>query len=313
MMAKNETTPAATGHFVAPAALIGFGEAARAFVSGWAASGMDVAGITAFDIKTDNPASAVAGAKRDDYDNAGIRGTQAIAEALNGAPAVFSLVTADQAFTAAEQAAAVIGSNAFYFDCNSCSPDTKRRSAKIIEAAGGRYVDTAVLAPVHPALHRTPLLLSGPHADDGAALLTTWDMIVDVIAGGVGKASAVKMIRSVMVKGLEALVLECVLAARTAGIDQEVMESLEKTYPGFDWHGRAAYMMERVTTHGIRRAAEMRESAKTVRELGLSGAMTDGTVVWQQAIGDLHLPSGDNDYRHRGDAILAALAETGGK
>ncbi len=308
-MIKHEETSIAADNLAPLAALIGFGEAAMAFVRGWGTAGLDVTRFNAFDIKTDNPSTDVGTAKRDDYGRAKVRGCDDLAEALDGAPSVFSLVTADQSHAAAQNAAAVITPGTFYFDCNSCSPGTKRLSAVLIEAAGGRYVDTAVLAPVHPALHRTPLLMSGPHADIAAAVLCDWDMSVDVIAGDVGTASSVKMIRSVMVKGLEALVLECVLAARTADVDEVVINSLEATYPGFGWRQRAAYMMERVTTHGVRRAAEMRESALTVRELGLSGAMTDATVDWQQRVGDLALPSGENDYRARADAILAKLDE----
>ena len=138
------------------------------------------------------------------------------------------------------------------------------------------------MSPVHPRLHRTPLLISGPHADAAAAALRSLDMAPKIHAGPVGSSSAIKMIRSVMIKGLEALACECALAGRAAGVDAVVLASLDETFPGFDWKKRVAYMMERVMTHGVRRAAEMREVALTVDELGLDGAMSRGAVAWQQ-------------------------------
>jgi hypothetical protein len=129
--------------------------------------------------------------------------------------------------------------------------------------------------------------------------------------GPVGAASAVKMIRSVMMKGLEALVCECVLAGRKAGVIEAVLDSLDDTYPGFDWKSRSAYMLERVMTHGVRRAAEMREVALTVDLLGLKGEMSRASVGWEQTIGELGLRADAaeaGDYRVLADRILAALA-----
>lgn len=288
-------------------ACIGFGEAAQAFTAGW---GADRAGsLRTYDIKTDSP--ALADAKRADYARAGVQGTATLAEAVAGATVVFSLVTADQAARAAEAAAPHLAPGALFLDCNSCAPGTKARNAALVEAAGARYVDVAVMAPVHPKLHKTPLLLSGPHADAALAAVTALDMAAKIAEGPVGRASSIKMIRSIMMKGMEALFAECVLAGRLAGVDDVVLESLDLTYPGFDFKAKAAYMLERSMTHGIRRAAEMREVAKTVEELGLTGGMAAATVDWQQAIGDLHLDATQaEDYQGRADMVLAGLTGT---
>ncbi len=210
-------------------------------------------------------------------------GASTAPEAVAGAEAIFSVVTADQAHEAAIAALPGVGKGAFFFDCDSCAPQTKERTAKEVDAAGGRYVDVAVMAPVHPRLHRTPLLISGPHAKDAAPVLAALDMAADIHEGPVGSSSAIKMIRSIMMKGLEALVCECVLAGRKAGVIETVLDSLDDTYPGFDWRRRSAYMLERVMTHGVRRAAEMREAALTVDLLGLDGAMSRASVGWQQS------------------------------
>lgn len=165
------------------------------------------------------------------------------------------------------------------------------------------------MAPVHPALHRTPMLVSGPHAGDALAVLGGLGMEATAVAGGVGAASSIKMMRSIMIKGLEALVAECMLSARLAGVEAPVLASLDKSFPGFGWVERSAYMLERAMTHGVRRAAEMREVAATVAELGLDANMARATVAWQQALGDLRLDATQigTSLDARADAILAAL------
>ena len=296
-------------------AFLGFGEAARAFLDGWRADPDFKGRICAYDIKTDSPDAQVRTAKRADYAAAKVLGASSAAEAVTGAQAVFSVVTADQAHEAAIAALPGLAGGALFFDCDSCAPQTKARTAQEVEMAGGRYVDVAVMAPVHPRLHRTPLLISGPHVEAAAAAFAALGMSAKVHEGPVGAASSVKMIRSIMMKGLEALVCECVLAGRKAGVIETVLDSLDDTYPGFEWKKRSAYMLERVITHGLRRAAEMREVALTVDLLGLKGEMSRASVSWQQAIGELGLrtaPAEADDYGALADRILAKLGRAAG-
>jgi 3-hydroxyisobutyrate dehydrogenase-like beta-hydroxyacid dehydrogenase len=295
-------------------AFLGFGEAAQAFLTGWRTRPDFSARVVAYDVKTDSLDPSAREAKRADYTKSGVEGAASAPAAVAGARLVFSVVTADQAHAAMLAALPGLAPDALVFDCNSCAPQTKVRSAARVEAAGGRYVDVAVMSPVHPRLHRSPLLISGPHAATAATALAGLDMSATIHDGPVGSSSSVKMLRSVMIKGLEALVCECVFAGRKAGVDAVVLASLDETFPGFDWNKRAAYMLERVTTHGVRRAAEMREVALTVDQLGLEGVMSRGAVAWQQKVGELGLRAteGDaSDYRVLADRVLAALAPTG--
>jgi 3-hydroxyisobutyrate dehydrogenase-like beta-hydroxyacid dehydrogenase len=167
---------------------------------------------------------------------------------------------------------------------NSVAPDTKREAAAAIEAAGGRYVDVAVMAPVRPAALAVPLLISGPHALAAQPLLGALGFSdIRIVGEEVGRASAIKMIRSVMVKGLEALSWECAAAAEAAGVLDEIMASLDASESPLGWATRVAYNRERMTTHGARRAAEMEEAAKTLLALGVEPVMTRGTVQLQRA------------------------------
>lgn len=259
-------------------ALIGFGEAARAFAPG-------LAGVVlaAYDRQTDDPATR--DAKRGDYARAGVIGYERAADALAGAAGALSLVTADQALAAAE-AAGALPADAFWFDMNSVAPATKRAAADAIVARGGCYVDVAVMAPVHPKRTAVPVLVSGPHARPGAALLRSMGFAdVTLVDGPIGAASAIKMIRSVMVKGIEALSAECVLAADAAGVRAAVIASLDASWPGADWGRRFDYNLDRMIVHGTRRAAEMEEVIATLDALGTGSAMSRATATRQRAIG----------------------------
>jgi 3-hydroxyisobutyrate dehydrogenase-like beta-hydroxyacid dehydrogenase len=252
-------------------ALIGFGEAASSFARAghWAAS------ARAYDI---DPRRAA------DMACVGLCAAPTAEAALAGAPLVLSLVTADQAYAAARDYAALLRPGALWCDMNSVAPPTKRAAAEAIAAVGGRYVDVAVLAPVDPAGLAVPLLLAGeaaPAAEIALAALGFTNL--RTVAREVGRASAIKMIRSVMVKGIEALTDEMIAAADAAGVTGEVIASLDASEKAVPWAQRAAYNLERMRHHGARRAAEMEESAKTLAALGIDPVMTRGTVVRQRA------------------------------
>ncbi|MEI9852136.1 MAG: DUF1932 domain-containing protein [Sphingomonas sp.] len=260
------------------AAFIGFGEAGQAFAGGAPARG--------YDRKTDAPATRAA--KRADFERAGVAACDSAREALAGAGAVLCVVTADQALAAARAGAALLTRDALWLDMNSVAPATKRAAAEAVEAAGGRYVDVAVMSPVSPKRLATPLLLSGRHAEAGEQALRAIGFTeVRVVEGAVGAASSIKMVRSVMVKGMEALTAECVLAAARAGVTGEVLASLDASFPGLGWAARADYALDRMMIHGARRAAEMEEAVKTLETLGVDPAMTRATVAWQRTIGAL--------------------------
>jgi 3-hydroxyisobutyrate dehydrogenase-like beta-hydroxyacid dehydrogenase len=250
-------------------ALIGFGEAGQAFAVApdW----------RVFDLKDVST----------EYALAGVTGCSSLSDAVAGASAIVSVVTADQAAIVAQNAARHIAPGALYFDMNSVAPDTKRAAAAVVEAAGGRYVDVAVMSPVQPARQAVPLLVCGPYADAAVAMLAELGFTnVRSVGDDVGRASTIKMLRSVIYKGVEALTAECLVACERAGVTDEVMASF-----GNDWSEQADYRLDRMMVHGERRAAEMEESVKTLEALGVDAWMTRGTVERQRAIGALGVTS----------------------
>ena len=258
---------------------IGFGEAGQAIAAGLRES--DIERIAAWDILFPESAGArlkAAGEKM------GVRCATSAADAVAETDMVIAAVTAASSLEAARSVEPHLSSQPYYLDINSVSPGRKQETARLL-GERARYVDVAVVAAIHPARHRTPLLIAGPHAAAVAPLLGELEMKLTVVGDAVGQAAAIKMIRSVMIKGVEALTLECFLAASRAGVLDEVTGSLKNNYPGLDWPQMSEYNLERMASHGERRAAEMEESAATLRELGLDPLMVEATVKRQREMG----------------------------
>ncbi len=203
-----------------------------------------------------------------------------------GANLLISAVTASSALAVAREAAEYIEPGCLFLDLNSASPGTKQQAAALVEGAGGRYVEAGVMTSVPPYGIRVPMLLGGVHAGELAAILTGWGMDARAVSDQLGVASAIKMCRSVMIKGLEALVIESYATARAYGVEDYVLPTLQETFPGMDWTRQGAYFFQRVVQHGKRRAEEMRESALTVREAGFEPLMTAAIAEKQQWVAD---------------------------
>src|SRR4029078_1439600 len=258
---------------------IGFGEAGQAIASGLRETGVDR--CAAWDILFPEQAGAPLKAAGETM---GVRAAASAADAVRETDIVISAVTAASSVDAARSVAPHLNNNPYYLDINSFSPGRKLETARLL-GDRARYVDVAVVAAIHPARHRTPLLLAGPHADEISPLLRELDMQLSVVGYETGSAAAIKMIRSVVIKGIETLTLECFLAAARAGVLEEVTASLKNNYPTLDWGQIADYNLERMASHGARRAAAMEESAATLRELGLDPLMVDSTVKRQREMG----------------------------
>ena len=248
--------------------IIGFGEVGQILAQDLVAAGCELTGV--FDLKFGDPASIPSQAATSPY-----RPGQSHKDAVKGAQLVISAVTAEQGLQAAQAVAAGIEPGAFYVDVNSVSPGIKRASAEAIDAAGGRYVEAAVMSPFPPKRLATAMLLGGPHAQEFLPLAASLGFAgAKVFSDKVGPASATKMCRSVMIKGIEALLTESMLTARHYGVEETVLASLSDLLPVGDWEKLARYMISRSLEHGTRRAEEMREVANTVREAGIAPLMS---------------------------------------
>ena len=285
---------------------VGFGEAAFHIAKGLRAQGAGP--IVAYDINTHTPGL---GEKiRQRAQDTSTRLVESNQELAASCEIVLSTVTANQAARAAEQNAPYLTSHHIYADFNSVSPALKQSIGRTIEASGARYVEVAVMAPVPPYGHRVPLLIGGEAGQDFVDRLAPFGIQAEVVSREVGVAAATKMFRSVVVKGLEALLTECVLGASRYGAEPRVFASLAESFPGIDWEELANYMVGRVVEHGERRAREMEEVAETLRSLDVEPIMSEAIVRrmdWSVQLGLKELFHGEAPKSYR--EVVEALAK----
>ena len=296
-------------------ALIGYGEVGRILAEDLRARGETV---VAYDLKLDGDAGR---ALREHASTHGISLAASHADAVHGADLVVCAVTASQAVSVAQACVAGLKAGAFFLDFNSASPGAKIRAASIVNAAGGRYVEGAVMTSVPPYRIKVPLLLGGPDAAALEPVLNGLGFAAKLASPKLGVASATKMCRSVMIKGLEAMVIESFTAARHYGVEDAVVASLKETFPAIDWEKQAAYFFQRVIEHGRRRSEEVREVAETVREAGLEPWSASGTAqrqAWMADLADAGLFgvrgskefARSADWRTEADRILSHVKKT---
>jgi 3-hydroxyisobutyrate dehydrogenase-like beta-hydroxyacid dehydrogenase len=283
---------------------IGFGEAGFTIGNGLKSAGVER--ILAYDIASD---SADRGPLiRQRAQQAGVTLVSDSAQLAAACDLLFSTVTSSSALEAARQTMPFLEARHTYADLNSVSPALKRDVGSAIAATGAAFVEAAVMAPVQPYGHRVPMLIGGPAARPFVDAMTPLGMRLEALDGPVGKAAAVKMCRSIVVKGIEALLAECVLGACQYDADEQVFASLQETWPGIEWKALADYTMGRVVVHGERRAREMEEVAETLRAIGVEPMMAEATARRQDWSAQLDLksrfgPDGPATYRE----VLAVL------
>lgn len=291
---------------------VGFGEAAYHIAKGLRQPG--IGPLTAYDI---NAQHSKLGAKI--QQRAGETETRLVEtneELARSSEIILSTVTANQAAAAVEQNAPYLRAHHWYADLNSVSPALKQSIERRIVATGARFVEIAVMAPVPPYGHRVPMLAGGRSAQEFAERLAPFGFSVEVVATEVGAAAATKMFRSMIVKGLEALLTECVLGASRYGAEDRVFASLAETFPGIQWKELADYMIGRVVVHGERRAREMEEVAETLRSVDVEPIMADAVVRRMDWAAKLRLKErfrgeSPNNYREVVDVLdkLSAAAD----
>jgi 3-hydroxyisobutyrate dehydrogenase-like beta-hydroxyacid dehydrogenase len=262
-------------------ALIGYGEVGRILAEDLVPQGH---AVTAYDLKLETEAGNLL---REHAARTQVALAGSHTAAVIGAELILSAVTASQAVAVAEACAPAVGKGAFFLDFNSASPGAKQRAGAVVDGAGGRYVEGAVMTSIPPYRIKVPLLLGGAHAAALEPVLNQLGFAAKVASDRLGVASATKMCRSVMIKGLEAMVIESFTTARHYGVEEAVIASLKETFPGVDWEKQAAYFFQRVIEHGRRRSEEVREVAVTVQEAGLTPWSATGTAERQAWVADL--------------------------
>lgn len=261
-------------------AIVGFGEVGGIFGNDFAKQGIEV---SVYDILLRSRRHQAR--LREKAGSCGVRCAANLKDCLRGADLVISAVTASSSLSVAKDASAILKAKQIFLDINSVSPETKRKAARSIRPSGAHFVEAAVIAPVPGQRLKVPMLLGGDHAVETSESLRGIGMNTTALSKKIGVASAVKMCRSVVMKGLEALAVECLFAARQYAAEDAVLDSLAATYPSLGWNDHFPdYLISRVAEHGQRRADELREVAKALRAVGIKPTMALATVQRQESL-----------------------------
>jgi 3-hydroxyisobutyrate dehydrogenase-like beta-hydroxyacid dehydrogenase len=288
--------------------LIGFGEVGGIFAKELAAT-KQFSSISAWDIKLLAPSGA---AMRELMQQQSVAACQSAADLAHCSDLIISAVTAANTLAVSKEIAAHLKTGQIFLDLNSASPATKQQAALGIEAHGADYVEAGVMTSVPPYGKKVPMLLGGRKAPNLSFFLNQLGMDCKAVSSEIGIASAIKMCRSIMIKGLEALVIESYTTARSYGVEDYVLPTLAETFPSIDWPKQGAYFYSRVADHGKRRAEEMRESANTVLDTGFAPLMATAIAQKHQFIADqaaTGIFSGLNknsDWQAYADALIKA-------
>jgi 3-hydroxyisobutyrate dehydrogenase-like beta-hydroxyacid dehydrogenase len=213
---------------------------------------------------------AAAGAEVHGYDPAvappeGVVSAAGPAEAVTGCGVVLSLTTAAAARHVAEAALPGLARDAVYADLNTATPALKQELAELVEAAGARFADVALLGPVPTRGLATPALAAGSGAGSFAEQLAPLGMPVEVVSDEPGDAAALKLLRSVFMKGLAAAALESLDAAAAAGY----AEWLESQLAGTIGPDLLRRLVEGSRRHAGRRVEEMDAACELLVSLGV--------------------------------------------
>ena len=289
--------------------LIGFGEVGKIFAA--ALSEQAVGAVRVWDLSFADPARAQV--QQAAAAQLGVATCSSAAELCESSALVLSAVTASNTFAVAQEAARSIRRGSHFLDLNSASPGTKQRAARCVEAAGAHYVEAGVMTSVPPYGIKVPMLLGGAKAAELHEILKPLGFDTKPVSDRIGVASATKMSRSIMIKGLEALVIESYTTARRYGVEDAMLATLAETFPGIDWQRQGAYFFSRVAQHGKRRAEEMREAAVTVAEAGFAPIMAvaiadkHAFIAGQTASGRFDGLDASARWQAYADRLIAAL------
>ena len=252
---------------------VGFGEVASRFAPALQAGG---AAVAAYDVLLDRAGGLEILAARA---RGGMPRILPLARMLAEAEFVLSTVTTDVALEAAKACAAHLGARNTFVDLNAASPGLKREIAKVVGATGADFVEGAILPAVNVMGAKSQVLLCGRSAQRVAALMTGLGLNFSAYGEEIGKASSFKMLRSVFSKGMEALLVECLLAGRRAGVEEDLWREIVATLDAASFEEVGGNWVRTHATAHARRFHEMVQVHALLREMGLDAPMTAATVA----------------------------------
>jgi 3-hydroxyisobutyrate dehydrogenase-like beta-hydroxyacid dehydrogenase len=196
---------------------------------------------------------------------AGLSDAGTLAKLCELCPVIVSVCPPEFAEELAEQVARK-SYQGIYIDANAITPERTQRIAHRMEACGARFVDGSIIGPPSNARNRTWLCLSGEHAAAVAPYFSAGPVEVDIIAGGIGRASALKMCFAAFTKGSTALACAVLASAERLEVFDDLKRHFERNGPSLPELEREIL---RAAPKAWRYIAEMREIAATFQSAGM--------------------------------------------
>lgn len=289
---------------------IGFGEAAFHICSGLHEAG--VTGIEAFDIMATDP--QLGPLVRERAAGAQVTLISSLKEMLGKVEVILCATSAKSALAVAKEAQPFLREGHLYADLNSASPRVKSEIGALIGQTGALFVDSAIMALVPPHRHKVPMSVSGTGARLFAEQFAPWGMDITYINDRAGSSSAIKMLRSIFIKGLAALLFEALTASRKAGVDREIMESIRETIEEQPFEQLTNLLLTRNSVSAERRVAEMSEVISTLEEMDLDSSVSRAARTKLQAMVEMDLKAHlDHKPPAHYTRVLDAIIELSGK
>jgi 3-hydroxyisobutyrate dehydrogenase-like beta-hydroxyacid dehydrogenase len=254
--------------------IIGMGEAAFHIARGLNREGLS--GIRAYDKFWDvDPQAALIGTRAAE---AGVELVKSLKELVRGADFIMSAVSANLAVSLARESGPHLTRGQYYVDINAAAPMTKEEAAGIVERSGARFVDVAVMGPVPNYGHKVPMLACGNGARVFTDTFKRYGMDITYLGEKVGSASALKMFRSIFMKGFVMLLLESIIAGHRYGVEDQVLSSIEETLrEGTSIRALINGLLTRGVIHSERREHEMEEVVATLESLNVDHIMSSAS------------------------------------
>jgi 3-hydroxyisobutyrate dehydrogenase-like beta-hydroxyacid dehydrogenase len=291
-------------------AFIGFGELGTSLAEALGRSEGNA--LRAFTRPREDPAAAAALAER--LRRAAVEQCASLAEAVGGAGVILSVVPSGASRGVAEECAPLLQSGSYYVDLSAAPVEDKQAAAALVTEARSLYVDAAVLGTVATSGFAVPILASGPGASGWQALVEHDGLLVEVLDAPAGHATLLKLLRSVYMKGREALIVEMLLAARRYGLHEAVAESIKGPGETVSFSALAERVLCALAVHAPRRAEELLASSEVVRAVGVEPVAARAGAEVLRRVGELELREAFARERPAsGQEVLAMLDELSGR
>lgn len=292
-------------------AFIGFGELGAALAQGLGRSGSHA--LRAYTRARAQPAASDALQQR--LRQAATRGCDTLEEAVSGATAVLSVVPAHASLAVAERCAPLLEPGAYFVDFSVAAVAEKQAAGALVAAVDALYVDAAVLGTVSASGFAVPILASGPGARGWQTLVEPEGLQVEALEGPAGDATLVKLLRSVYMKGRDALIVEMMLAARRYGLDERVAASIQGPGEQVPFPALAERVLCALAVHAERRSDELLASSEVVRGAGVDPLLSRAGSDVLRRVAELGLRDAFGSERPGdGRQVLATIDErTGGR